>query len=140
MNEMSLSMGALQPQSDRLSEVPAGMLPLAIVTTTVDSAPAANALAQAAVQARLAACAQVEAIASHYIWQGQLTEGTEWRIAFKTLPAAQAALQTWLAQEHPYDVPQLLLRGEWANAAYAEWVAQQVSSPVVGGAGMPVPV
>lgn len=128
MNEMSTSMGALQPQSDRITEVPTGMLPLAIVTTTVDSAQAATELAQGAVQARLAACAQVEAITSHYIWEGQLTQGAEWRIVFKTLPAVQAALQTWLKQQHPYDVPQLLLRGEWAGASYAEWVAQQVQA------------
>ena len=45
--------------------------PVAVATTTVDSPEAAQRLAQAAVQARLAACVQVEAITSHYVWQGQ---------------------------------------------------------------------
>ena len=44
---------------------------LMVVTTTVASADDAQRLAAQAVQARLAACVQVEAITSHYVWQGQ---------------------------------------------------------------------
>lgn len=100
--------------------------PIAIVTTTVGSAADAQRLAQGAVQDRLAACAQVEVITSHYVWQAQLEDSAEWRIVFKTLPDAVAALWTWLKAQHPYDVPQLLLRTEAAEAAYAAWVADAV--------------
>jgi periplasmic divalent cation tolerance protein len=86
--------------------------PVAVATTTVDSPEAAQRLAQAAVQARLAACVQVEAITSHYVWQGQ---------------QAVDALAQWLHAAHPYDVPQWLVRTEQAAPAYAEWVAQQVA-------------
>lgn len=101
--------------------------PVAVATTTVDSAEAAQRLAQAAVQARLAACVQVEAITSHYVWQGQQDAGVEWRLVFKTLPQAMDALAQWLHAAHPYDVPQWLVRTEQAAPAYAEWVAQQVA-------------
>jgi len=100
--------------------------PITIVTTTVGSAQDADRLAQAAVQARQAACAQIEPITSHYIWQGQLEHSAEWRVVLKTLPAAAAALLNGLQAQHPYDVPQLLVRTEQANAAYAAWVAEQV--------------
>lgn len=100
--------------------------PIAIVTTTVGSAEDADRLACGAVQARQAACAQIEAITSHYEWQGQLEHSAEWRVVFKTLPGTAVALLNWLQTQHPYDVPQLLLRTEQAHAAYAAWVAEQV--------------
>jgi periplasmic divalent cation tolerance protein len=100
--------------------------PIALVTTTVGSAADADSLAQGAVQAQWAACAQVEPITSHYVWQGQLEHSAEWRVVFKTQPDVVEGLWTWLKAHHPYDVPQLLLRTEHADAAYAAWVAEQV--------------
>ena len=45
--------------------MPGAAHPLAVVTTTVASAADAQRLAAGAVRSRLAACVQVEAIASH---------------------------------------------------------------------------
>ncbi len=100
--------------------------PIAVVTTTVASADDARRLASGAVQARLAACVQVETIASHYVWQGAQHEDAEWRLVCKTLPAAAGALRDWLRAQHPYQVPQLLTCTEQAEADYAQWLAQQV--------------
>lgn len=100
---------------------------LSIVTTTVDSAEVAQHIAQGAVQAQLAACVQVECITSHYMWQGQLTQSAEWRLVCKTLPQAVDALFAWLRTAHPYEVPQLLVRSEQADAAYAAWVADSLA-------------
>ena len=99
---------------------------LAVVTTTVASVADAQRLASGAVQARLAACVQVEAIASHYVWQGTQHEDAEWRLVCKTLPRAAPALRAWLRAQHPYEVPQLLSHNVEAEADYAQWVAQQV--------------
>ncbi|MDE2416002.1 MAG: divalent-cation tolerance protein CutA [Comamonadaceae bacterium] len=99
---------------------------LAVVTTTVASAADAQRLAAGAVQARLAACVQVEVIASHYVWQGAQHEDAEWRLVCKTLPQAAGALRAWLRAQHPYEVPQLLTHSVQAEADYAQWVAQQV--------------
>ena len=41
---------------------------VAVLTSAVDSAIDAERLAQTAVQARVAACVQIEAIHSHYEW------------------------------------------------------------------------
>jgi hypothetical protein len=65
---------------------------LSMVTTTVGSAADARWLAQAVVQARLAACVQVEVITSHYHWQGALQEEQEWRLVCKTLPRRHGCL------------------------------------------------
>lgn len=101
--------------------------PIAVLTTTVGSAEAAEHLAQSAVQSGMAACVQVQAITSHYIWQGQQERSAEWRLVLKTVPAVAADLWHWVQAQHPYDVPQLLLRTEHANAAYAAWVAEQIN-------------
>ena len=86
----------------------------------------AQALARLLVGERAAACVQVEAIASHYAWQGAQQEDAEWRLVCKTLPAAAGALCDWLRAQHPYQVPQLLTHTVEAEADYAGWVAQQV--------------
>lgn len=99
---------------------------VAVLTSTVDSAIDAERLAQTAVQVRVAACVQIEAIHSHYEWQGSLERSAEWRLVFKTLPEAVDGLLDWLKAEHPYEVPQLLLRMEAAHPDYAGWVAAQV--------------
>lgn len=104
--------------------------PIAIVTTTAGTQAEAESLAQGAVQARLAACAQLQAITSHYVWQGQLERSAEWRVVFKTRPDAVQALWQWLQAAHPYEVAQLLLRTEQAEPAYAAWVDAQVDIKV----------
>ncbi|WP_313080749.1 divalent cation tolerance protein CutA [Pulveribacter sp.] len=97
-----------------------------MVTTTVADPADARRLAAAAVQARLAACVQVEAIASHYVWQGHQSEDAEWRLSCKTLTSAAPRLRAWLREQHPYEVPQLLTHAVQAEADYARWVAQHV--------------
>jgi periplasmic divalent cation tolerance protein len=100
------------------------------VTTTVGALADAQALARDLVERRLAACVQVEpGLTSHYRWQGQLCEEAEVRLTVKTLPAARAALEAFFRERHPYDVPQFLWSTQHASAAYAAWVAEQVTLP-----------
>lgn len=101
---------------------------ISVVTTTVPTAADAERLAGGAVQAQLAACVQVETIASHYVWNGELQQTPEWRLVFKTLPDAVQQLLEWLRSAHPYELPQLLLRGEQAQKDYGQWVAQNVKA------------
>ncbi|ART55891.1 cytochrome C biogenesis protein [Acidovorax carolinensis] len=101
---------------------------LNMVTTTVASAADARRLAQAIVQARLAACVQVEVITSHYHWQGALQEGQEWRLVCKTLPRATGALLALLESLHPYTVPQLVVQTLQATPAYVRWVDGEVTT------------
>lgn len=100
---------------------------IAVVTTTVASAAEAERLAAQAVQARVAACVQVEPVTSHYVWRGAQHADAEWRLVCKTLPRAVPALRAWLRAHHPYEVPQLLTHAVEAEADYAQWVAQQVA-------------
>lgn len=95
---------------------------LCVVTTTVASADDARQLAVPMLQARLAACVQTEPITSHYFWQQALQEENEWRVVFKTLPDTLPQLMQRLRAEHPYEVPQLLVRTEQCLGDYTQWV------------------
>lgn len=73
-------------------------------------------------EARLAACVQTEPITSHCIWQQALQEESECRVVFKTLPDTLPQLMQRLRAEHPYEVPQLLVRTEQCLGDYTQWV------------------
>jgi periplasmic divalent cation tolerance protein len=100
------------------------------VTTTVASAADARALARAILEARLAACVQVEErVTSFYRWQGRECEDAEVRVTVKTLPGCAEALQALFAQVHPYEVPQFLAVTMRASAAYHAWARGEVALP-----------
>ncbi len=94
------------------------------VLTTIDSREAAQRLARSAVAARLAACAQlVGPIESVYWWEGSLQTAAEWQVWFKTTGERYAELETHLAAEHSYDVPEILrLPIEAGGAGYLSWI------------------
>lgn len=107
-----------------------------VVTTTVGSVEAAQALARRIVEQRLAACVQLEkGLASLYRWRGRLHEDAEARLVIKTIPGAEAALQALFAEHHPYELPQFVATVAQASAAYAEWVRGEVALPAADAPG-----
>lgn len=98
------------------------------VITTVGGQDDARRLADLALARRLAACVQVDAgVVSHYRWQGQIHADPEVRLTFKTTPEAWPALQAFLAEHHPYELPQVLGQRMQASAPYAAWVRAEVA-------------
>jgi periplasmic divalent cation tolerance protein len=102
-----------------------------LVVTTTDSRRDADILAQALVDKRLAACAQVEGpITSTYWWQGQLENGEEWKCSFKTSAALYKELETELTRIHPYDTPEILaLPIIHGSRDYLSWMDDQLRQP-----------
>lgn len=100
------------------------------VTTTVPEREQGLALARAALGARLAACAQVDAqpITSVYRWEGKVCEEDEWRVTFKTTPGCLSALHELVAAQHPYQLPQWLVSPVQASLAYADWVRAETAA------------
>ncbi len=100
---------------------------LLAVFTTVAIQEQADALAREAVEARLAACVQTEAIRSSYRWQDAVACEPEIRLLFKTTRARYAALADWLRDRHPYELPALYaLPVADASPDYAAWVRASV--------------
>ncbi|WP_327356186.1 divalent-cation tolerance protein CutA [Streptomyces sp. NBC_01304] len=101
---------------------------LAVLTTT-DAAAKAEALARGAVEARLAACAQIAGpVTSVYRWDGALATDQEWQLLLKTTTDRYPALEAWLTEAHGYETPEIIatpvVRG---SAAYLEWVRQETA-------------
>jgi periplasmic divalent cation tolerance protein len=99
------------------------------VTTTTDSESEARKLAELAVKARLAACAQVlSPITSVYWWQGKVENAQEWMVVLKTTAARVEQLIESLRAEHSYDTPEIvavpIVSG---NPAYLDWITAETA-------------
>lgn len=104
-------------------------LAIAAVTTTVASLPEAQGLARALLEARLAACVQLEpGLQSFYRWEGRTCEDPEVRLVIKTTQEAVPALQAFLVAHHPYDLPQFAVTVMQASAGYAQWVRDALAA------------
>ncbi|MER8047901.1 divalent-cation tolerance protein CutA [Streptomyces sp. NPDC094032] len=101
------------------------------VRTTTDSRAGAEALARGAVEARLAACAQVSGpVTSVYWWQGAVESAEEWQVEFKTTEGRYAALEEHLTAAHSYETPEILAAPvARASADYARWVERETAAP-----------
>ncbi|HEY1915173.1 MAG TPA: divalent-cation tolerance protein CutA [Streptosporangiaceae bacterium] len=99
------------------------------VQTTTDSRAEAIALGRAAVEARLAACAQVAGpIASTYWWEGSIERAEEWLVLLK-LPADRfAELSAFLTEHHSYDEPEIVALPIIAGSAgYLGWIQDETT-------------
>jgi periplasmic divalent cation tolerance protein len=97
------------------------------VLTTAPSRDAADALAQSAVMARVAACAQVSGpVDSTYWWEGEPQTAQEWYVVFKTAADRYPALEAHILDNHEYDLPEVLALPVLAgNPAYLSWVTEE---------------
>lgn len=99
------------------------------VLTTTDSEEKARKLATGAVEARVAACAQISApITSVYRWEGETQTDQEWQILFKTSTARYEALETYIEGAHDYDTPEIIATPiTHGSAAYLAWVDEETA-------------
>lgn len=99
------------------------------VTTTTDSRREAAGLARAAVEERLAACAQlVGPITSTYWWDGEVETAEEWMVLFKTTSARLEELAALIGEQHSYETPEIIATPITAGGAeYLDWVSEQTA-------------
>ena len=101
---------------------------LIVMLTTLPDALAAQAFAARVLDARLAACATCLAPAlSTYRWSGNIETASEVPVLFKTSLECADALETFIAENHPYDVPEIIRWHATAAPAYAQWVAAETT-------------
>lgn len=119
------------PASPRPAPGPVAASPeaaLHVIVTTVGSEATARELADLALQQRLAACIQIEAIHSIYRWAGQVVQEPEWRLWFKTSAARCPDLRAWLVQHHPYETPAIfVVATQDVTPPFMQWVRQEVT-------------
>ncbi|WP_146576789.1 divalent-cation tolerance protein CutA [Neorhodopirellula pilleata] len=102
---------------------------LAIVWTTTADAEQAQSIAGELVQRRLAACVQTDGpIRSTYVWKEEMQVENEYRLAIKTTSEKVADVIDWLAQNHPYEEPEILVTPVTETSpGYLSWAAAQTS-------------
>ncbi len=95
----------------------------AMVFTTIDSEEQAQELARSMVEARLAACVQIEAVRSVYNWQGEVRSDPEWRLTIKTRTAKYAELERHIQARHTYKTPEIVrLEIAGGSSEYLKWM------------------
>jgi periplasmic divalent cation tolerance protein len=106
------------------------------VQTTTDSRSEAMELSRAAVEARLAACAQVAGpVASVYWWDGDLEQAEEWLVLLKLPADRYDELAAFLNERHSYDEPEIIaLPIVTGSAAYLNWMREE-TRPAEGAGG-----
>lgn len=92
---------------------------------------AADALAEALVTERLAACVNlIPGVRSVYVWQGEIVRDEEVTLLIKTTDAAIQAARARIEALHPYTTPEIVtLAPEHVAAAYGQWAAEVVQPP-----------
>ena len=100
-----------------------------IAWTTTENLEQAKSLSKLAVEAKLAACAQISGpILSIYRWKETIEESEEYRITFKLLASNEKALQSLILQNHPYQTPQWVLADlTGVSEAYRSWAEDGIS-------------
>ena len=102
------------------------------VHTTTEKKDDAVRIARAAVDQKLAACAQITGpIESIYRWQNQTQQAQEWLCTLKTTRGLFDRLAQVITALHPYELPQITaVPVTRASAPYARWVIESTSASI----------
>lgn len=96
-----------------------------VVTTTVAKAEDAERLAEMVLSEKLAACVQIMSIGSRYVWKGEKMREQELMLLIKTRASLFDKVMARIAQEHPYETPELVATPFAAGSAgYLDWIAE----------------
>lgn len=95
-----------------------------VVLCTAPDAIAAEKVARALLEARVAACVNVvPGVRSLYWWKGAVQDDTELLLVIKTRARMLELLEETIRANHPYEVPEILALPVRAGAAsYLDWL------------------
>lgn len=87
----------------------------------------AGALAQRLLESRVAACVNIVGqVRSLYRWEGKIKNQAEALLVIKTTSARREELFQILADEHPYDVPEIVsLATDAVLPDYLSWAVEE---------------
>lgn len=102
-----------------------------LVLTNLPDRAAAEKLADALIQKRVAACVNILApCRSVYRWKGVVQHDEEYPVLIKTTRESYAALEAAIREAHPYELPEIVaVPIERGLPAYLDWVAAETTLP-----------
>jgi len=99
-----------------------------VVMTTTANKEQAEKIARAVLQARLAACVQIQEITSYYWWDGKINCDAEQLLFLKTTAEHYDALEAAILANHSYDTPEILqVPVERGLEKYLSWMVSETS-------------
>ena len=129
MATVIISASRIEPAHALIPKASADDQALTVLVSCPDG-ECADTLAHGLVELRYAACAQQLPIKSVYRWQGHIEHQNEILLLIKTRQQLYQALEHWVTQHHPYEVPQItVLRLDTALPSYLAWLVEQTSPP-----------
>src|ERR1700757_2726498 len=97
------------------------------VLTTTASEAEAEAIAEALLAEELAACVQITAIRSRYVWKGAVQREAEQLLLIKTRAALFEIVRAKIRTMHSYETPEIVALPIVAgDADYLSWMAGAV--------------
>ena len=98
------------------------------VATSVADHTAAERMATALVERRLAACVQILGpVQSVYRWQGQIERSEEWQLFIKTTESRYEAVEALICELHAYECPEIIAMPITdASMKYLRWINDAV--------------
>jgi periplasmic divalent cation tolerance protein len=98
-----------------------------VVMTTVPNKEQAEKIARVVLEARLAACVQIQEITSYYWWDEKINCEPEQLLYLKTTSDKYQALEALLISNHSYDTPEILqLPIEAGFEKYLRWMQKEI--------------
>ena len=101
-----------------------------LVLTNLPDRAAAEKLADALIEKRVAACVNILAPGrSGYRWKNDLQHDEEYPMLIKTTAERYGALEAAIRAGHPYELPEIIaLTVERGLPAYLDWVAAETAA------------
>ncbi len=122
---MAQDLGQAGSEQDRSELHSVEQYGLVLVTTSSQSE--GEAIAQALLQFKLAACISLMPIRSLYTWNGEVHNEAEWQLIIKTDLQHFSQLEAKVRELHSYEVPEVIalpiVRG---SQPYLSWISEQV--------------
>ncbi|MCI4665756.1 MAG: divalent-cation tolerance protein CutA [Neomegalonema sp.] len=103
-----------------------------VVVSTAGDLTEAHRIADALVEAKLAACVQITQISSVYRWRDRVETSGEVRLAIKSRSALFDQIAAMIKEHHSYDTPQILMLDCAAGTAeFLDWI-EESTTPATG--------
>ena len=99
-----------------------------LIMVTVPDIDLARSLVKAALEPKLAACANIiPAVESNYWWEGKIENGNELLILFKTIEEKIPELEKTIQSIHSYDTPEFItVPIASGSRKYLDWLSENI--------------
>jgi periplasmic divalent cation tolerance protein len=99
-----------------------------VISTTMAQRDDAERIAALLLSEKLAACVQIMAIDSRYVWKGKTAHEAEFLLLIKTRSALFDTVTARIAAIHPYETPEIVATPFAAGLpAYFAWIMENTN-------------